>query len=98
MQLYEPSQSVNISQRKLAHVSSNLGRNVENMAKNLQSNSTLIKSARAYYHTSKSKPRTKFNSVASYDRGTLYERAIKRQQVNKLKMESAAEREERELA
>lgn len=67
------------------------------MPRNMQTNSTLARSARPYY-LSKSKPRTKFASVASYDRGTLYERALKKQEVQKVKMESAVEREEREIA
>lgn len=43
----------------------------------------------------KSKP---FNSVISYDRGSLYERALKRNILKRLNMEAAQEKEDREVA
>lgn len=43
----------------------------------------------------KNKP---FSSVISYDRGSLYERALKRNMVKRLNMEAAQEKEDREVA
>lgn len=52
-----------------------------------QSNS-VIKSEQQYYYLSNggsnSKIHNKFNSVVSFDRGTLYERAVKRQELKRL--------------
>lgn len=62
--------------------------------------STVIKSelAQNYLQSSgcQSKQRSKFNSVSSYDRGTLYERGMKSKEIRKLNMEAATEREERQ--
>lgn len=66
-----------------------------------QSNS-VIKSEQPYYYlsnnASNNRPHKKFNSVISFDRGSLYERALKRQELKKLNQEVAREREDREVA
>lgn len=47
---------------------------------------------------SNSRIRKMFNSVITFDRGTLYERALKKQELRKLNNEAALEKEEREFA
>jgi hypothetical protein len=48
----------------------------------------VIKSEQPYYYLSNggsnSRIHNKFNSVVSFDRGTLYERALKRQELKRL--------------
>lgn len=50
------------------------------------------------FKSGKNNPRSKIDSVTSIDRGTLYERALRKREVMKLKIESAKEKEEREIA
>jgi hypothetical protein len=62
----------------------------------------LAKSEAPYYYLSNSvmnqKTKKNFQSVTSYDRGTLYERALKKMELQKLNAESLAEKQEHEIA